>query len=81
MEGMVDVDLESQVKMKVTGPTSRPFTTLDFIKQAIHLFIHAKLAINTDHCFAFATLGKSAYWSGYEPKRRLLGIGLLSSVQ
>ncbi|KAK3032362.1 hypothetical protein RJ639_037080 [Escallonia herrerae] len=58
----IDVDPESLVEMKVTGPIGRPFTRLDSIKQAIHLFINAKLAINTDHRFAFAALGKSAYW-------------------
>ncbi|XP_059642290.1 uncharacterized protein LOC132284225 [Cornus florida] len=58
----IDVDAESLVEMKVSGPAGRPFTRLDSIKQAILLFINAKLAINPDHRFAFAALGKSAYW-------------------
>ena len=58
----IDVDTESLVEMKVTGPNGRPITRLDSIKQAILLFINAKLSINPDHRFAFATLAKSASW-------------------
>ncbi|XP_021907811.1 uncharacterized protein LOC110822110 [Carica papaya] len=58
----VDVDSESLVEMKTTGPSGRPFTRLDSIKQAILLFINAKLSINPDHRFAFATLAKTAAW-------------------
>ena len=58
----IDVDTESLVEMKVTGPNGRPITRLDSIKQAILLFINAKLSINPDHRFAFATLTKSASW-------------------
>ncbi|OVA08487.1 hypothetical protein BVC80_209g224 [Macleaya cordata] len=57
-----DIDLESQVEMKVSGPKGRPITRLESIKQAILLFIHAKLAINPDHRFAFASLAQSASW-------------------
>ncbi|CBI20617.3 unnamed protein product, partial [Vitis vinifera] len=35
---------------------------MDSIKQAILLFVHSKLAINSDHRFAFAALGKTASW-------------------
>ncbi|KAF9613380.1 hypothetical protein IFM89_007458 [Coptis chinensis] len=56
----IDVDFESQTEMKVSGPNGRPFTRLESIKQAILLFINAKLAINPDHRFAFACLGQSA---------------------
>ena len=56
----VDVDVESLVEMKSTGSNGRPLTRLDSIKQAILMFIHAKLSINPDHRFAFATLSKSA---------------------
>ncbi|KAA8521300.1 hypothetical protein F0562_011954 [Nyssa sinensis] len=58
----IDVDAESLVEMKVTGPGGRPITRLDSIKQAILLFVNAKLAINPDHRFAFTVLGKSASW-------------------
>ncbi|XP_065848348.1 uncharacterized protein [Euphorbia lathyris] len=58
----IDVDAESLVEMKTTGPTGRPLTRLDSIKQAILMFINAKLTINPDHRFAFATLAKSAAW-------------------
>lgn len=58
----IDVDPESMVEMKVTGPNGRPITRLDSIKQAILLFINAKISINPNHRFAFATLGKSASW-------------------
>lgn len=58
----IDVDPESLVEMKVSGPNGRPFTRLDSIKQAILLFINAKLTINPDHRFAFATLAKSPSW-------------------
>lgn len=58
----IDVDPESLIEMKVSGPNGRPFTRLDSIKQAILLFINAKLTINPEHRFAFATLGKSPSW-------------------
>ncbi|EEF45810.1 conserved hypothetical protein [Ricinus communis] len=58
----IDIDAESMAEMKTTGPTGRPLTRLESIKQAILLFINAKLSINPDHRFAFATLSKSASW-------------------
>lgn len=58
----IDVDTESLVEMKTTGPSGRPLTRLECIKQAILFFINAKLSINPDHRFAFATLAKSASW-------------------
>ncbi|KAK6912791.1 hypothetical protein RJ641_022392 [Dillenia turbinata] len=59
----IDVDSESLVEMKaVSGPNGRPVTRLDSIKQAIMLFVNAKLTINPDHRFAFSVLGKSASW-------------------
>ncbi|OAY26831.1 uncharacterized protein LOC110603849 [Manihot esculenta] len=58
----MDVDTESLVEMKTTGPSGRPLTRLECIKQAILFFINAKLSINPDHRFAFATLAKSASW-------------------
>ncbi|KAM2714354.1 hypothetical protein EV2_044114 [Malus domestica] len=59
----IDVDPESMVEMKAAmGPNGRPLTRLDSIKQAILLFINAKLTINPEHRFAFATLGKAASW-------------------
>ena len=58
----IDVDAESMVEMKAAAPNGRAITRMDSIKQAIVLFIHAKLAINPDHRFAFATLGKTASW-------------------
>lgn len=58
----IDVDQESKVEMKSNTSSGRAFTRLDSIKQAILMFVHAKLAINPDHRFAFAALGKSARW-------------------
>ncbi|XP_050215135.1 uncharacterized protein LOC126666182 [Mercurialis annua] len=58
----VDIDAESTVEMKTTGPTGRPLTRLEAIKQAILLFINAKLSISPDHRFAFSTLSKSGSW-------------------
>lgn len=58
----IDVGPESAQEMKVAGPNGKPFTRLDSIKQAILLFIHAKLTINPDHRFAFTALGKYASW-------------------
>lgn len=57
----IDVDPECMAEMK-TGPNGRPFTRLDSIKQAILLFINAKLTINPENRFAFSILGKSASW-------------------
>nr|XP_016506723.1 PREDICTED: uncharacterized protein LOC107824468 isoform X1 [Nicotiana tabacum] len=62
----VDVDSESLVEMKVSVAGGRPYSRLDSIKQAIILFINAKLTINPDHRFAFAALGKSAFWVAVE---------------
>ncbi|KAK9079834.1 hypothetical protein SSX86_001507 [Deinandra increscens subsp. villosa] len=58
----IDLDPESLVEMKNTSVTGRPFTRLESIKQAILLFIDAKLAINPDHRFAYFALGKSPFW-------------------
>ncbi|XP_021749678.1 uncharacterized protein LOC110715401 [Chenopodium quinoa] len=58
----IDVDTETLVEMKNTGPNGRPITRLDSIKQSILLFIHAKLTINPNHRFAFASLSNSASW-------------------
>ncbi|CAL5203495.1 unnamed protein product [Lathyrus oleraceus] len=59
----VDIDPQSMVEMKgVTGLNGRPLTRLDAIKQAIVLFVNAKLTINPQHRFAFATLSNSASW-------------------
>lgn len=58
----IDAGNESLVEMKGTGPSGRPITRLESIKQAILLFINSKLSINLDHRFAFAVLGKSASW-------------------
>ncbi|KAF5748302.1 hypothetical protein HS088_TW04G00254 [Tripterygium wilfordii] len=56
----IDVDAESMVEMKATGPNGRPLTRLDAIRQAILLFINSKLSINPEHRFGFAALAKSA---------------------
>ncbi|KAE9609333.1 hypothetical protein Lal_00020442 [Lupinus albus] len=59
----VDVDPQCLVEMKATSSTNgRPITRLDSIKQAIILFVNAKLTINPDHRFAFATLSTSVSW-------------------
>ncbi|XP_026661407.1 uncharacterized protein LOC103709554 [Phoenix dactylifera] len=58
----VDVDAESRTEMKLSGPKGRPITRLDSIKQALLLFVNAKLSINPDHRFAFAVLGQSVSW-------------------
>ncbi|CAI9755701.1 unnamed protein product [Fraxinus pennsylvanica] len=59
----IDVGPETMVEMKVAaGPNGRPFTRLESIKQAILLFINAKLTINPDHRFAFAALTKTFSW-------------------
>ncbi|KAL6533991.1 hypothetical protein OROHE_013824 [Orobanche hederae] len=58
----IDVGPETMVEMKVNGPNGRPYTRLDSIKQAILLFVHAKLSINSDHRFAFSALSKTTYW-------------------
>ncbi|KAL6276686.1 hypothetical protein ACE6H2_020287 [Prunus campanulata] len=59
----IDVGPESMVELKVAmSPNGRPSTRLDSIKQAILVFINAKLTINPENRFAFASLGKSAYW-------------------
>ncbi|CAI8599396.1 unnamed protein product [Vicia faba] len=59
----VDIDPQSMAEMKgATGPNGRPLTRLDAIKQAIVLFVNAKLTINPQHRFAFATLSSSVSW-------------------
>ncbi|XP_022142347.1 uncharacterized protein LOC111012487 [Momordica charantia] len=58
----IDVDSESSIEIKTTGSNGRPITRMDSIKQAILLFVHAKLSINPEHRFAFTTIAKSAIW-------------------
>ncbi|XP_031487272.1 uncharacterized protein LOC116255547 [Nymphaea colorata] len=58
----IDIDRQSQADMKVTGAKGRPITRLDAIKQAILLFLHAKLRMNPNHRFAFSALSHSASW-------------------
>ncbi|WVY93732.1 hypothetical protein V8G54_032820 [Vigna mungo] len=45
-----------------TGPNGRSLIQLDSVKQAIVLFINAKLTINPEHCFSFATLSNTISW-------------------
>ena len=62
----VDVDPQCLVEIKgATGPNGRPLTRLDSIKQAIILFANAKLTINPQHRFAFATLSNTFSWVTY----------------
>nr|AFK40962.1 unknown [Medicago truncatula] len=61
----IDIDPQSMAELKgaTSGrPNGRPFTRLDAIKQAIVLFVNAKLTINPQHRFAFATLSDSVSW-------------------
>ncbi|BAT77967.1 hypothetical protein LR48_Vigan04g237300 [Vigna angularis] len=59
----LDVDPQCLVEMKgATGPNGRPLTRLDSVKQAIILFVNAKLTINPQHRFAFATLSNTISW-------------------
>ncbi|KAI3992519.1 hypothetical protein MKX01_022610 [Papaver californicum] len=58
----IDIGLESQVEIKLSGPKGRPTTRLESIKQAIILFVHSKLTINLDHRFASASLAQVASW-------------------
>ncbi|RDX62888.1 BRISC and BRCA1-A complex member 1, partial [Mucuna pruriens] len=59
----IDVDPQCLVDMKgATGLNGRPLTRLDSIKQAIILFANAKLTINPEHRFAFATLSNTVSW-------------------
>ncbi|KAL5062869.1 hypothetical protein RYX36_024606 [Vicia faba] len=51
----IDIDPQSMLQMK-------GLTHLDAIKQAILLFVNAKLTINPQRRFAFATLSDSASW-------------------
>ncbi|KAI3782665.1 hypothetical protein L2E82_12718 [Cichorium intybus] len=58
----IDVDPKSLAEMKNASVSGRPFTRLESIKQAILLFINAKLAINPDHRFTYCALGKTPFW-------------------
>lgn len=58
----VDVNPESSVEIKTTGSNGRHITRMDSMKQAILLFVHAKLSMNPEHRFAFTTIAKSAIW-------------------
>ncbi|OAY85503.1 hypothetical protein ACMD2_04083 [Ananas comosus] len=58
----VDVDAESRREMKLSGPKGRPITRLDAVKQALLLFVHSKVAINSDHRFALSALSQSVSW-------------------
>lgn len=43
------------VEMKATGSKGKPISIIYSIKQAILLFVYARFAVNSDHCFVFAT--------------------------
>lgn len=58
----VDVDAETSVEMKPSSAKGRSITRLDSIKQSLLLFVNSKLAINSDHRFAFAVLNQSVSW-------------------
>ena len=50
------------VEMKATGSKGKPISIMYSIKQAILLFVYARFDVNSDHCFVFATLGKTTSW-------------------
>ncbi|KAG9154105.1 hypothetical protein Leryth_000579 [Lithospermum erythrorhizon] len=65
----VDVGPESAAEMKVAASGGGgglaggvPYPRLEGIKQAILLFVNAKLSINPDHRFAYAALANTAGW-------------------
>ena len=58
----VDVDPETQAEMKSSVSKGHPQNRLDAVKQAITLFVNAKLSINPAHRFAFSVLNQSFSW-------------------
>ncbi|KAJ7529527.1 hypothetical protein O6H91_15G055000 [Diphasiastrum complanatum] len=58
----VDKDRQVEVEMKVAGSKGQPLTRIDALKQALLLFVHSKLAMFSQHRFAFATMGQTAAW-------------------
>ncbi|KAH7414991.1 hypothetical protein KP509_14G022400 [Ceratopteris richardii] len=58
----VDADAQIEADMKVAGANGRALSRLDAVKQAIFLFVHAKLAIQSLHKFAFAGMGEDFFW-------------------
>ncbi|WVZ24479.1 hypothetical protein V8G54_003023 [Vigna mungo] len=59
----LDIDPQCLIQMKgATGPKDRPLTQLDSVKQAIVLFVNAKLTINPQHRFTFITLSNTISW-------------------
>ncbi|KAH9303219.1 hypothetical protein KI387_014802, partial [Taxus chinensis] len=58
----IDTDRQMETEMKSMGAKGQALTRMDSVKQAILLFVHAKLAINPNHRFTLASLGHSATW-------------------
>lgn len=58
----VDADEQLDLDMKISGSKGHSLSRLDAIKQAIFLFVHAKLSMHSLHRFAFAALSHSASW-------------------
>ncbi|GLJ23521.1 hypothetical protein SUGI_0445590 [Cryptomeria japonica] len=58
----IDTDRQMETELKSVGAKGQGLSRMDSVKQAILLFVHAKLTINPNHRFAFATLGHSATW-------------------
>ncbi|KAJ9697255.1 hypothetical protein PVL29_009166 [Vitis rotundifolia] len=49
-------------KVKATGSKGRLITRMYYLKQTILLFIHARLAVNSNHHFVFTAMGKTTSW-------------------
>ncbi|KAJ9697245.1 hypothetical protein PVL29_009156 [Vitis rotundifolia] len=58
----INVIAELMAKMKATGSKGRLITRMYYLKQAILLFVHARLAVNSDHRFVFTAMGKTTSW-------------------
>ncbi|KAJ9697248.1 hypothetical protein PVL29_009159 [Vitis rotundifolia] len=49
-------------KVKATGSKGRLITRMYYLKQTILLFVHARLAVNSNHHFVFTAMGKTTSW-------------------
>ncbi|KAJ6958726.1 hypothetical protein NC653_040386 [Populus alba x Populus x berolinensis] len=59
---IIQSESKSNKQRRHFDPVANPSLDWTSIKQAILVFINAKLSINPDHRFAFSTLAKTASW-------------------
>lgn len=61
-DAQIETELRAPPGAKNAPPVGTSVTRLDAVRQALLLFVHAKLAIDSRHRFAIATMGETPDW-------------------